>query len=121
MELIRKALNAGYMIDNRLQTDIIGTAQGSIISPILANIYLHELDKFIEGIKENFDAPKSGARPRRNESTRIKYYIQQAKKLTDVHARTKTLRELIVRYRKTPNKVVGSHSQKLMYIRYADD
>lgn len=109
------------MIDNRLQTDIVGTAQGSIISPILSNIYLHELDKFIERIKEDFDAPKSGARPRNNETIRMKYRIQQAKKIADDHTRLKTLRELIVKYRSITNKVVGKHTQKLMYIRYADD
>ena len=109
------------MIDNRLKTDIVGTAQGSIISPILSNIYLHELDKYIEDLKENFDAPISGARPRNNESTRTKYYIQKAKKLTDARIRSKTLQRLIVKYRSITNKVVGKYSQKLMYIRYADD
>ena len=94
------------MIDNRLEMGIVGTAKESIISHILANIYLHELDKFIEGIKENFDAPKSDARSRNNESTRIIYRIQQAKKLKDYHIRAKTLQELIVQYRNTPNKVV---------------
>lgn len=29
--------------------------QGSIVSPILANIYLHELDIYVEKLKSNYD------------------------------------------------------------------
>lgn len=32
-----------------------GVPQGSGVSPVLANIYLHELDKFMENYAENFN------------------------------------------------------------------
>lgn len=121
IELIRKALNAGYLVGFRNKTDIVGTLQGSIISPILANIYMHELDKYIDSLKNEFDAPKTGLRPRNNESIRIKYYIEKAKKITDKLMRIRLLRKLSTQYRSIKNKVVGVHSQKLMYIRYGDD
>lgn len=34
-------LKAGVMIDNRLEETSVGTPQGGLISPILANVYLH--------------------------------------------------------------------------------
>lgn len=47
LRLIRKFLNAGYMEDNQLHQSYSGTPQGGIISPILANIYLDQFDKYM--------------------------------------------------------------------------
>ena len=41
IRLIAKWLNAGVMEDGEWQDDLRGTPQGSVISPILANVYLH--------------------------------------------------------------------------------
>jgi retron-type reverse transcriptase len=41
-KLIRKSLNAGYFLFNVYKDDMIGTPQGSIISPILANIFIQK-------------------------------------------------------------------------------
>ncbi|MCY4555253.1 MAG: group II intron reverse transcriptase/maturase [Chloroflexi bacterium] len=41
IRLIIKWLNAGVMEDGEWRDDLRGTPQGSVISPILANIYLH--------------------------------------------------------------------------------
>lgn len=82
---------------------------------------MHELDKYIDSLKKEFDAHKTGRRPRNKESTRTKYYIEKAKKITNKLMRIRTLRKLLTQYRSIENKVVGDHSQKLMYVRYADD
>ncbi len=41
IRLIIKWLNAGVMEDGERRDDLRGTPQGSVISPILANVYLH--------------------------------------------------------------------------------
>jgi group II intron reverse transcriptase/maturase len=46
--LIRKFLEAGYLENWKYGNTFSGTPQGGIISPILANIYLDQLDNFIE-------------------------------------------------------------------------
>ena len=55
--LIAKFLKAGYIENWKYHKTYSGTPQGGILSPILANIYLNELDKKIEEIKQNFDKP----------------------------------------------------------------
>jgi group II intron reverse transcriptase/maturase len=49
LRLIRKWINIGVIDDGRLLTSETGTGQGQIISPLLANVYLHfVLDEWIE-------------------------------------------------------------------------
>ena len=47
-DLLWKFLRAGVMSEGDLQETLTGTPQGGIISPLLANIYLHQLDKYME-------------------------------------------------------------------------
>lgn len=61
LRLIRKFLNAGYMEDNAFHNTYSGAVQGGIISPILANIYLDQFDKYMKKYKEDFDKGKKRA------------------------------------------------------------
>ena len=45
MKLIRQWLKAGVMEDGTVRETLAGTPQGGVISPLLANIYLHLLDR----------------------------------------------------------------------------
>ena len=53
--LIKSFLKAGYMENWKYNETYSGTPQGGIMSPILSNIYLHELDTFIEESIERFN------------------------------------------------------------------
>jgi group II intron reverse transcriptase/maturase len=56
INLIRKFLKAGYF-DARegYRHSLAGTPQGGITSPILANIYLNELDEYVEKLKVEYE------------------------------------------------------------------
>ena len=53
-DLLWKFLRAGVMHQGTIKETLTGTPQGGIVSPLLANIYLHELDKYMESTYLNF-------------------------------------------------------------------
>lgn len=61
--LVRAMLEAGYMEDWTVERTYSGTPQGGVVSPLLANIYLHELDLFMAQMRAGFDR---GAKRRAN-------------------------------------------------------
>ena len=44
LKLVRLWLHAGVMVDGEVTRTVAGTPQGGVVSPLLANIYLHVLD-----------------------------------------------------------------------------
>lgn len=47
LRLISNLLKAGYLEDWKFNTTLSGVPQGGVCSPILSNIYLDQLDKFV--------------------------------------------------------------------------
>ncbi|MFJ1673368.1 group II intron reverse transcriptase/maturase [Streptomyces bottropensis] len=45
LKLLRAMLRAGVMEDGQVRRPVSGTPQGGVISPLLANVYLHRLDR----------------------------------------------------------------------------
>lgn len=60
--LIWSFLKAGVMEDGTVQHSMLGTPQGGIVSPLLANIYLNELDQWV---KRWTDIPRNESYRRR--------------------------------------------------------
>ena len=52
LDLVKKFLNSGVMIDSKIDEVFKGSPQGGVISPLLANIYLNEFDQFM--MKRNY-------------------------------------------------------------------
>ncbi len=45
LKLLRQWLRAGVMVDGVVSETVAGTPQGGVISPLLANVYLHAFDR----------------------------------------------------------------------------
>jgi len=119
LSLIWKFLKAGYLDLERARHDsLAGTPQGGIASPILSNIYLNELDEFVEQIRIDLEQGKE-RRPnleyKRIEARR--YKLAKAGK-----ADTREFKRLGKQMRSLPS--LDTHDPnfvRVRYVRYADD
>lgn len=127
LRLIRKFLNAGYMEDNRMHQSYSGTPQGGIISPILANIYLDQFDKYMAELKLRFD--KGRTRAMNPEyvrlSSRRHALSRKLRNTADANERAiilEKIRELDRVHKSMPCKdPMDAGFRRLQYVRYADD
>jgi len=117
LNLIEGLLKAGYMEDWRYHDTLSGTPQGGIISPLLANIYLNELDRFFEDTLK--PAYTKGDRRRSNPAyDRMYYLIDTARKRGDLKEVTRLRTERRKIMSAAPN---DPDYRRLRYVRYADD
>ncbi|GAC1360723.1 MAG: hypothetical protein NVS4B11_36120 [Ktedonobacteraceae bacterium] len=120
LHLIWKLLRAGYLdLQEARQESLAGTPQGGLASPILANIYLHELDWKVEEIRTRLEC--GGKRKHRNPVYR-KLSQQKLRLVKEGKTRTKEFRTLVQRIRSIPAVEVNDPNFiRIKYLRYADD
>ena len=123
-KLIYKFLKAGYLEDWQYHKTYSGTPQGGIISPLLANIYLHELDQFVMRLKSEFDT-HTATEPIRteyrllsNEVQKLSYHIgrstgiEKERLLAEYNQKRKLMLKM---------PCTAQTNKRIKYIRYADD
>lgn len=117
LKLTREMLEAGYMEDWRYYGTYSGTPQGGVVSPILANIYLNELDKYVENVL--IPAYTKGDKRQMNPAyDHLENVLQYAKR----KERKEDARRIKAQMREIPSGDPNdSNFRRLRYIRYADD
>lgn len=127
IRLVRKFLKAGYIEKWQYHNTYSGTPQGGIISPILANIYLDKLDKYIKEYIAKFDNGKKRKFSRKSMdfSNARKRTVRSLKSVKDEKQKAQLILELkaIEQGRaKYPNgEEMDADYRRMKYARYADD
>ncbi len=110
-------LKAGYMKDWKYHNTYSGTPQGNVLSPLLSNIILNELDNYVE--KELIPQYTKGTDKRRNpEYNRLNVAMTYTKQKGQIE-KYKELKKI---KSKLPSQVTDDPDyRRLKYVRYADD
>ena len=117
LRLLRNMLQAGYLEDWEWHATLSGAPQGGVTSPILSNIYMHQLDKYAETVL--IPEHTRGTSRRLNPAYRaVSAEIGRARARGD-RAGTRALRRKL---RGMPSiDPTDPGFRRLRYIRYADD
>ncbi|MCA9884634.1 MAG: hypothetical protein KC615_09070 [Anaerolineae bacterium] len=120
LHLIDQFLKAGYIENWQYHRTYSGTPQGGPLSPLLANIYLNELDQAVE---QKVIAFNQGKRRRANPAYRKIIYQKGCAKHkareTGDWTRYKALQQQLLQMQ--PEDQQDPNFRRLRYVRYADD
>ena len=117
VRLIERLLKAGYLEDWKYNQTYSGVPQGSIVSPILSNLVLDRLDRYVED--ELIPQYTLGKRRRTNPPyVRLTWDASEARKIGDLS----TARQLSQQAQRIPSRDPNDPNfRRLWYTRYADD
>lgn len=117
LRLIRNLLQAGYLEDWRYHETLSGSPQGGVVSPILSNIYLDKLDKYVEQVL--IPAYTKGQMRKTNPHYDVlqtrQYRARKRGNKPQAKALLKQMQQLPRRDPSDPDY------RRLRYVRYADD
>ena len=128
IRLIWKILRCGVLEVDRITWSARGIPQGSIVSPILANIYYHELDNFIQILTKRYTTPVSERKNLKSSAYKaLEYQIDKIygkmKRLEPQSRGRQKLAKELKALRTKRFKTTSSKNQiiRIEYVRYADD
>lgn len=115
--LIERMLKAGYLEDWRWHATLSGAPQGGVASPVMSNIYLDRLDRFVEQqLMSEYE--RGGPRRRDPRYQRVQNQIKTAHRRGD----RETVRALVRLRRALPSRdPFDPDHRRLRYVRYCDD
>ena len=117
LRLIENLLKAGYLEDWTFNRTRSGTPQGGVLSPVLSNIYLDRLDRFVA--ETLLPAYNRGAK--KQASPIYNQFVHQAHWLR-ANGYREEARALRRQMRAIPSQVTDDPAfRRLRYVRYADD
>jgi hypothetical protein len=121
LQLVQKSLKSNYInpVEENGQPvkPTKGTPQDSVLSPLLANIVLNELDNYMAKLKDRFEIGVNKARNK--EYDKLTSEIQIIQK---TQPGSSEIKKLAMERRNIPNLIHNDPNYKrLMYLRYADD
>jgi group II intron reverse transcriptase/maturase len=128
IRLVWKLLGTGVLSEERITWSKTGVPQGSVVSPILANIYYHELDEFVQCLKEQFETPESERNYLKSTAYKsLEYKISKISRKMRAHnpqsiERQELAKELkSLRKERLETKGLKNEIVRIEYVRYADD
>jgi len=117
LRLIEGALKAGYCEEWTYHPSLSGSPQGGIVSPILSNIYMDRLDRFVQDML--IPEYTRGTRRKEGEEYRRLHSLSTYYRNTGRIERAEELRKAMQQYPSVdPN---DEEYRRLRYVRYADD
>jgi len=117
LRLIKQMLQAGYLEDWEWNATLSGAPQGGVVSPVLSNIYLDRLDRFVETIL--IPEYTRGETRAKNPGYRT---AESALRRARRHGDRAAARQLLRQLRSMPSMDPRDPGyRRLRYIRYADD
>ena len=128
IRLIWKLLKCGVLEEEQMKLSKTGVLQGSIVLPILTNIYYHELDEKVQALKRKYETLKLGQNSLKNQADKaLEYRIEKVSKEMRNNEpqsleRQRFANELKqLRSERLKTESLKTKTIRIEYVRYADN